>query len=73
MACGARGAVEQQKAQGKRKSNDDAAGRFNSGDRVGSPLDLNEGSLCFFQNGVEHGHPVAVRARGSNTGVGPAR
>jgi hypothetical protein len=34
---------------------DDAAGSYNPGDRVGVLLDLNNGSLLFFKNGVQHG------------------
>jgi hypothetical protein len=30
-------------------------GRYDQGDRVGVLLDLNNGSLLFFKNGVEHG------------------
>ena len=34
---------------------DDEAGSFNNGDRMGFLLDLDDGSLRFFKNGVEHG------------------
>jgi hypothetical protein len=40
---------------GNGKSNDDAAGRYKQGDRVGVLLDLDNGSLRFFKNGVPHG------------------
>jgi hypothetical protein len=40
---------------GNGKGNDDYAGYINSGDRVGLRLDLDEGSLRFFVNGVQHG------------------
>ena len=33
----------------------DEAGRYKQGDRVGMLLDLDNGSLRFFKNGVEHG------------------
>jgi hypothetical protein len=33
----------------------DGAGRYEQGDRVGVLLDLNNGSLLFFKNGVQHG------------------
>jgi hypothetical protein len=32
-----------------------AAGKYKQGDRVGVLLDLINGSLCFFKNGVQHG------------------
>ena len=35
--------------------NSDGAGSYKQGDRVGVLLDLNDGSLRFFQNGVQHG------------------
>jgi hypothetical protein len=35
--------------------NDDAAGSYKQGDRVGILLDLDNGSLRFFKNGVQHG------------------
>jgi hypothetical protein len=34
---------------------DDRAGEYKQGDRVGVLLDLNNGSLRFFKNGVQHG------------------
>jgi hypothetical protein len=40
---------------GNGKFNDDAAGEYKQGDRVGVLLDLNNGSLRFFKNGVQHG------------------
>jgi hypothetical protein len=40
---------------GNGKECDDRAGGFKQGDRVGVLLDLNNGSLRFFKNGVEHG------------------
>ena len=40
---------------GNGKGYDDPAGRFNDGDRMGVLLDLDDGSLRFFKNGVEHG------------------
>ena len=40
---------------GNGKDNSDAAGNFKQGDRVGVLLDLDDGSLRFFKNGVEHG------------------
>ena len=62
---------------GNGKQGDDAAGRFNQGDRMGFLLDLDDGSLRFFKNGVEHGPgypvgsatgPVALAAQMHNTG-----
>jgi hypothetical protein len=47
------------------KYNDDEAGRYKQGDRVGVLLDLNNGSLLFFKNGVQHGPGYAA---GSVTG-----
>jgi hypothetical protein len=38
-----------------RQEDDDAAGNIDVGDRVGVLLDLDEGSLHFFKNGVRHG------------------
>ena len=38
-----------------RKEFDDRAGGFSNGDRMGFLLDLDDGSLRFFKNGVEHG------------------
>jgi hypothetical protein len=45
---------------GNGKEDDDAAGGYEKGDRVGVLLDLNNGSLLFFKNGVQHGpgHPA---------------
>jgi hypothetical protein len=40
---------------GNGKHGDDPAGPIDEGDRVGVLLDLNEGSLRFFKNGVQHG------------------
>ena len=40
---------------GNGKYNSDEAGGFNEGDRMGILLDLDDGSLRFFKNGVEHG------------------
>ena len=40
---------------GNGKDGSDASGRFNLGDRMGILLDLDDGSLRFFKNGVEHG------------------
>ena len=37
------------------KEGNDEAGGFNRGDRMGFLLDLDDGSLRFFKNGVEHG------------------
>ena len=37
------------------KFGDDEAGRFNEVDRMGCLLNLDDGSLRFFKNGVEHG------------------
>jgi hypothetical protein len=44
---------------------DDEAGVYKQGDRVGVLLDLNNGSLRFFKNGVQHGPGYAA---GSVTG-----
>jgi hypothetical protein len=41
---------------GNGKDDDDAAGIIHEGDRVGVLLDLNEGSLRFFKNDVQHGN-----------------
>jgi hypothetical protein len=38
----------------------DEAGRYKQGDRVGVLLDLNNGSLLFFKNGVQHGPGYAA-------------
>ena len=40
---------------GNGKENDDEAGGFDQGDRMGILLDLDDGSLRFFKNGVAHG------------------
>jgi hypothetical protein len=40
---------------GNGKSFNDEAGGYNQGDRVGVLLDLDNGSLRFFKNGVQHG------------------
>jgi hypothetical protein len=40
---------------GNGKEDDDVAGDHKQGDRVGVLLDLNNGSLLFFRNGVQHG------------------
>jgi hypothetical protein len=40
---------------GNGKEGHDDAGEYNQGDRVGVLLDLNNGSLLFFKNGVQHG------------------
>jgi hypothetical protein len=40
---------------GNGKYEDDATGAYKQGDRVGILLDLDNGSLRFFKNGVEHG------------------
>jgi hypothetical protein len=40
---------------GNGKEGDDEAGDYVQGDRVGVLLDLNNGSLLFFKNGVQHG------------------
>jgi hypothetical protein len=50
---------------GNGKYIDDHAGGYKQGDRVGVLLDLNNGSLRFFKNGVEHGPGYAA---GSVTG-----
>jgi hypothetical protein len=50
---------------GSGKEDDDKAGSYNKGDRVGVLLDLNNGSLLFFKNGVQHGPGYAA---GSVTG-----
>jgi hypothetical protein len=42
-----------------------AAGAYTQGDRVGVLLDLDDGSLRFFKNGVQHGPGYAA---GSVTG-----
>jgi hypothetical protein len=45
---------------GNGKERDDAAGEYKQGDRVGVLLDLSDGSLRFFKNGVPHnqGYPA---------------
>jgi hypothetical protein len=50
---------------GNGKNGDDAAGAYKQGDRVGMLLDLDNGSLRFFKNGVAHGPGYAA---GSVTG-----
>ena len=40
---------------GNGKEDDDEAGGFEQGDRVGVLLDLGNGSLRFFRNGAQHG------------------
>jgi hypothetical protein len=40
---------------GNGKANDDQAGGYKLGDRVGVLLDLDNGSLRFFKNGVQNG------------------
>jgi hypothetical protein len=50
---------------GNGKDGDDDAGEYKQGDRVGVLLDLDNGSLRFFKNGVQHGPGYAA---GSVTG-----
>jgi hypothetical protein len=50
---------------GNGKESDDVAGKYKQGDRVGVLLDLDNGSLRFFKNGVQHGPGYAA---GSVTG-----
>jgi hypothetical protein len=50
---------------GNGKQNDDTAGGYKQGDRVGVLLDLDNGSLRFFKNGMQHGPGFAA---GSVTG-----
>jgi hypothetical protein len=50
---------------GNGKMNGDTAGPYKQGDRVGVLLDLDNGSLRFLKNGVEHGPGYAA---GSVTG-----
>jgi hypothetical protein len=50
---------------GNGKEDDDEAGYYKQGDRVGVLLDLGNGSLRFFKNGVQHGPGYAA---GSVTG-----
>jgi hypothetical protein len=45
---------------GNGKQGHDVAGSYNQGDRVGVLLDLNNGSLLFFKNGVQHGPGYAA-------------
>jgi hypothetical protein len=45
---------------GNGKEDEDKAGPYNQGDRVGVLLDLNNGSLLFFKNGVQHGPGYAA-------------
>jgi hypothetical protein len=45
---------------GNGKENDDATGSYTQGDRVGMLLDLDNGSLRFFKNGVQHGPGYAA-------------
>ena len=40
---------------GNGKEDDDEAGGFDEGDRMGVLLDLDDGSLLFFKNGAKHG------------------
>jgi hypothetical protein len=40
---------------GNGKFDNEEAGSYSQGDRVGVLLDLNNGSLLFFKNGVQHG------------------
>jgi hypothetical protein len=40
---------------GNGKSDDDKAGAYKQGDRVGVLVDLDDGSLLFFKNGLLHG------------------
>jgi hypothetical protein len=40
---------------GNGKANSDRAGAYAQGDRVGVLLDLDDGSLLFFKNGMQHG------------------
>ena len=50
---------------GNGKEDDDRAGGYKQGDRVGVLLDLGDGSLRFFRNGAQHGPGYAA---GSVTG-----
>jgi hypothetical protein len=45
---------------GNGKYNGDEAGSYVQGDRVGFLLDLGDGSLRFFKNGVQHGPGYAA-------------
>jgi hypothetical protein len=51
--------------RGNGKGGDDPSGQYKQGDRVGMLLDLDNGSLRFFKNGVQHGPGYAA---GSVTG-----
>jgi hypothetical protein len=50
---------------GNGKEDDNVAGGYEQGDRAGMLLDLDNGSLRFFKNGVQHGRGYAA---GSVTG-----
>ena len=50
---------------GNGKEDDDAAGGYEQGDRMGVLLDLGNGSCRFFKNGAQHGPGYAA---GSVTG-----
>jgi hypothetical protein len=50
---------------GNGKAGDDEAGGYEQGDRMGVLLDLGDGSLRYFKNGVQHGPGYAA---GSVTG-----
>jgi hypothetical protein len=50
---------------GNGKFHSNGAGKYKQGDRVGVLLDLDNGSLCFFKNGVAYGPGYAA---GSVTG-----
>jgi hypothetical protein len=45
---------------GNGKEGGDGAGDYEQGDRVGMLLDLNNGSLLFFKNGIQHGPGYAA-------------
>jgi hypothetical protein len=45
---------------GNSKYGEDQAGSYKQGDRVGVLLDLNDGSLRFFKNGIKHGPGYAA-------------
>ena len=64
---------------GNGKQEDDPAGDFEQGDRMGILLDLDDGSLRFFKDGMEHGPgypagsvvgPVARAVQIYGTGAG---
>jgi hypothetical protein len=57
--------VDDSSLWGNGKGGDDPAGEYKKGDRVGVLLDLDNGSLRFFKNGVQHGPGYAA---GSVTG-----